>query len=306
MTEITVPCEPCAGTGWATHEDRHAETNRDVCTACGGAGQVPARPGESRETSWPFAVPGATLPANRATSRSDTEDVEESVGQAAAAFRVPQRSVQSTQNSKRRSGNYFYVSTRPDRLFMSRHTLPIKIGRKLGYATALQYQLSYIPVASMRKWVSLRGLYFVDRFPHAPRMSRHLSVNIFSNVYLCLTGKYALQSAGLAGIFRLSSFFQNFLFSEMVMRMSRQSDHPTVVAGQDDLSNLTIISRSIKQFCHESYCDIYLFDRPVFAFSRWWRPLFFIRKILTEMGGAVNARIASTSTSARLEGIHAP
>ncbi|AWN51595.1 hypothetical protein [Methylobacterium sp. 17Sr1-1] len=59
MTEITVPCATCSGTGWATHEDRHTETNRDQCRTCGGTGQVPARPGESRETSWPFAVRGA-------------------------------------------------------------------------------------------------------------------------------------------------------------------------------------------------------------------------------------------------------
>lgn len=64
MTKITVPCEPCAGTGWATHEDRHTETRQDQCRTCGGTGQVPARPGESRETSWPDAVPGALRPGS--------------------------------------------------------------------------------------------------------------------------------------------------------------------------------------------------------------------------------------------------
>jgi hypothetical protein len=59
MPEITVPCAICSGTGWATHEDRHTETRQDQCRTCGGTGQVPARPGESRATSWPDAVPGA-------------------------------------------------------------------------------------------------------------------------------------------------------------------------------------------------------------------------------------------------------
>ncbi|GJD63790.1 zinc finger-like domain-containing protein [Methylobacterium frigidaeris] len=61
MTTITVTCATCSGTGWATHEDRHTETNRDVCRVCGGEGKVPARPGEARETSWPFAVPEARV-----------------------------------------------------------------------------------------------------------------------------------------------------------------------------------------------------------------------------------------------------
>ncbi|WP_053078784.1 hypothetical protein [Methylobacterium tarhaniae] len=59
MPTITVPCATCAGTGWATHEDRHTETRQDQCRTCGGTGQVPARPGEARETSWPCAVPDA-------------------------------------------------------------------------------------------------------------------------------------------------------------------------------------------------------------------------------------------------------
>ncbi|AWB24187.1 hypothetical protein DA075_27645 [Methylobacterium currus] len=58
MPTITVPAT-CSGTGWASHEDRHIETRQDQCRTCGGAGQVAARPGESRETSWPWAVPGA-------------------------------------------------------------------------------------------------------------------------------------------------------------------------------------------------------------------------------------------------------
>ncbi len=63
MPTITIPCATCSGTGWATHEDRHTETRQDHCRTCGGTGQVPARPGESCETSWPAAVPGAEQPA---------------------------------------------------------------------------------------------------------------------------------------------------------------------------------------------------------------------------------------------------
>ncbi|GJD60225.1 zinc finger-like domain-containing protein [Methylobacterium frigidaeris] len=62
MPTITVPCATCSGTGSATYEDRHTETRQDQCRTCGGTGQVPSRSGESRETSWPFAVPGAQLP----------------------------------------------------------------------------------------------------------------------------------------------------------------------------------------------------------------------------------------------------
>jgi hypothetical protein len=56
MPTISIPCEPCSGTVWATHEDRHTKTRQDQCRTCCGTGQVLARPGESRETSWPDAV----------------------------------------------------------------------------------------------------------------------------------------------------------------------------------------------------------------------------------------------------------
>ncbi|QRE76510.1 hypothetical protein [Methylobacterium aquaticum] len=61
MPEIEVPCPTCSATGESTHEDRHAGTNMDTCRTCGGRRTIPARPGESRETSWPFAVPGAEV-----------------------------------------------------------------------------------------------------------------------------------------------------------------------------------------------------------------------------------------------------
>ncbi|GEP00594.1 hypothetical protein [Methylobacterium haplocladii] len=60
---ITVPCPRCSGTGYDTFEDRHAETNHDVCKACGGEGVIPARTGETREAS---AVPeGGLAPSRR-------------------------------------------------------------------------------------------------------------------------------------------------------------------------------------------------------------------------------------------------
>lgn len=61
MPEITVSCDMCSGTGDATHGDQHASTNMDRCRKCGGEGKIPARSGESRETSWPWAVPGAQV-----------------------------------------------------------------------------------------------------------------------------------------------------------------------------------------------------------------------------------------------------
>ncbi|WP_210207022.1 hypothetical protein [Methylobacterium currus] len=71
MPEIIVSCDQCSGTGWATHEDRHTETRQDQCRTCGGTGQVPARPGESRETSWPWAVPGAQQVAAPVTTEGE-------------------------------------------------------------------------------------------------------------------------------------------------------------------------------------------------------------------------------------------
>lgn len=64
MPEIEVPCPTCSGTGESTHEDRHAGTDKDVCRTCGGRRTIPARPGESREASWPWAVPGAEPPSS--------------------------------------------------------------------------------------------------------------------------------------------------------------------------------------------------------------------------------------------------
>lgn len=52
MTPITVTCDGCAGTGDATHEDRHTSTNMDLCRKCGGEGKIPARTGETPEASF--------------------------------------------------------------------------------------------------------------------------------------------------------------------------------------------------------------------------------------------------------------
>lgn len=52
MPDLSLPCEACAGTGWATHEDRHAETAPDRCRPCKGTGLVPSRTGETRGGSF--------------------------------------------------------------------------------------------------------------------------------------------------------------------------------------------------------------------------------------------------------------
>ena len=46
-----LPCPRCAGTGWDSQGDRHAETIMDRCRPCGGTGQVRAATGERREAS---------------------------------------------------------------------------------------------------------------------------------------------------------------------------------------------------------------------------------------------------------------
>ena len=61
MPEIEVPCPTCAATGNMTPGGGRNNL-KDRCTTCGGQRTIPARPGESRETSWPFAVPGAPQP----------------------------------------------------------------------------------------------------------------------------------------------------------------------------------------------------------------------------------------------------
>lgn len=56
---IELPCPTCAGDGFATRDDRHAETRMDVCRTCGGRGTVPAHPGMRPEAS---ADPATGLP----------------------------------------------------------------------------------------------------------------------------------------------------------------------------------------------------------------------------------------------------
>ncbi len=92
MISKTIPCATCSGTGWTSREDRHTETNRDVCTTCGGTGQVPTHPGERREPSWPDAVPGAAAAADP-PFRCHKGDVEVLAARSAAAFYIPQASV---------------------------------------------------------------------------------------------------------------------------------------------------------------------------------------------------------------------
>lgn len=52
MPDFPLPCPRCAGTGWATHEDRHTETVRDRCMTCGGSGLAASHTGETREGSF--------------------------------------------------------------------------------------------------------------------------------------------------------------------------------------------------------------------------------------------------------------
>ncbi|OAS26337.1 hypothetical protein [Methylobacterium platani] len=63
MTSITVTCDGCAGTGDATHEDRHTGTNMDRCRKCGGEGKIPARTGETPEASFQ-PLPEAAAPVD--------------------------------------------------------------------------------------------------------------------------------------------------------------------------------------------------------------------------------------------------
>lgn len=52
MPNFWISCPYCAGTGWASHEDRHAETNPDRCWPCMGTGQIDSHTGETREGSF--------------------------------------------------------------------------------------------------------------------------------------------------------------------------------------------------------------------------------------------------------------
>jgi DnaJ-class molecular chaperone len=52
MPNFRLPCARCSGTGADTHEDRHAETNMDICRECGGTGLVASETGETRAGSF--------------------------------------------------------------------------------------------------------------------------------------------------------------------------------------------------------------------------------------------------------------
>lgn len=52
MPNFPITCPACAGTGRATHEDRHAETGPDRCRPCQGTGQIASHTGETREGSF--------------------------------------------------------------------------------------------------------------------------------------------------------------------------------------------------------------------------------------------------------------
>lgn len=64
-----LPCPTCSGTTWATAEDRHARTAKDVCPTCRHTpGWVDANTGTSPETSAP-ADPSATHNTSRMAPR---------------------------------------------------------------------------------------------------------------------------------------------------------------------------------------------------------------------------------------------
>ncbi|BAQ49464.1 MULTISPECIES: hypothetical protein [Methylobacterium] len=81
MPEIEVPCPTCSGTANMTPGGGRNNL-KDRCTTCGGRRTILARPGESRETSWPFAVLGAE-PAEEKIARL-TRERDETATQAAA------------------------------------------------------------------------------------------------------------------------------------------------------------------------------------------------------------------------------
>ena len=64
MPNYRLPCPRCSGTGTDTHEDRHAETNMDTCSECGGTGLVASETGETRAGSFDHRIGRA--PGDRA------------------------------------------------------------------------------------------------------------------------------------------------------------------------------------------------------------------------------------------------
>ncbi len=61
MPTIPVPCAAVSGSDWATREDRHIETNRDVCITGGETRQVSARPGTRHARAVFVLKPRSTL-----------------------------------------------------------------------------------------------------------------------------------------------------------------------------------------------------------------------------------------------------
>lgn len=57
---VTVPCPACNGDGFLSFADRHTETRMDACPTCRGHGSIPARTGETPESSAPLACPQPT------------------------------------------------------------------------------------------------------------------------------------------------------------------------------------------------------------------------------------------------------
>lgn len=57
---LSVPCPACNGDGFLSFGDRHTETRMDSCPTCHGQGSIPARTGETPESSAPLACPQPT------------------------------------------------------------------------------------------------------------------------------------------------------------------------------------------------------------------------------------------------------
>ncbi|WP_288588738.1 hypothetical protein [uncultured Methylobacterium sp.] len=89
MPDIEVPCPTCSGTGNMTPGGGRNNL-KDRCTTCGGRRTIPARPGESRETSWPFAVPeAAQARLAEEAARHSSIDVARTALEAVAAILSP-------------------------------------------------------------------------------------------------------------------------------------------------------------------------------------------------------------------------
>lgn len=64
---LSIPCQVCNGDGFVSFEDRHVENSKEACWTCRGYGTVPARTGQTPQTS--AAPDGELHPDHRRHTR---------------------------------------------------------------------------------------------------------------------------------------------------------------------------------------------------------------------------------------------